>query len=102
MDLLSAIKRVRACAASLKEARESLEGLGDGKKAPQPIDIELLQGVTFVRENAKKRKECKVRFEECESELKAVRDQMKKFGGEASLCPVCGAVLLDGRCGSDE
>ena len=97
--LVSAIAKVRAAASELKAAKKALEDLGDAnKEAPAQIDMELLMAVTSVRESATKRKNCKETLANAESALSEIKNEIAQYGGDIEICPVCGAVLVDGRC----
>ena len=95
--LLDAIERVKACASARKNAQATLDALGPQKDAPSPIDIDLLTSVTAVKNMAKRRKESQANLAECEEELAKVQNEIKQYGNEINICPVCGAVLVDGR-----
>ena len=96
--LLDAIERVKASAKSLKAAKAALEALGEQKTAPEAIDMELLAGVLAVKESAKRRKDCKEKLANCDTTLEEIQNEIKQYGNEINICPVCGAVLVDGRC----
>lgn len=96
--LIDAIERVKASAKALKSAKAALESLGAKGDAPEPIDTELLSGVLAVKASAKGRKECKERLTECDKTLEEIQNEIKQYGNEINICPVCGAVLVDGRC----
>lgn len=96
--LLDAIERVKGFAKARKEAQANLDALGVQKEAPNPIDIDLLTSVTLVKTMAKKRKDCQAALTESDAELAKVQDEIKQYGNEINICPVCGAVLVDGRC----
>lgn len=96
--LLDAIEKVKKAASTVKEAKKTMSALTTDKEVPEPIDIELLSGVLAVKTVAKKRKECMAKLSECDVVLSSVMDEIKQYGEEISTCPVCGAVLVDGRC----
>lgn len=97
--LLDAIDRVKKAAADLKSAKKAIESLGDlDKEAPSPIDETLVMAVASVKDSASKRKACKQTLEACDENLAKITAEIKQYGDEINICPVCGAVLVDGRC----
>lgn len=96
--LVDITERVRVAISEFNRAKWALNNLPTKGEAPEPIDVDLLQCVAAIQESARHRKECKAKLAEGETMLEKATDEIKQYGDEITVCPVCGAVLVDGKC----